>query len=83
MSLSWKLLPFAAFAVLGAFLVGGAFNSAPKAEAAVTSIEADGNVVTIEADLDQGDLVIALSSIESDTETEMEITDCNGCQEEG
>jgi hypothetical protein len=83
MSLSWKLLPFAAMAVLGAFLVGGAFNSAPKAEAAVTSIEADGNVVTIEADLDQGDLVIALSSIESDTETEMEITDCNGCQEEG
>jgi hypothetical protein len=81
MSLSWKLLPFAAFAVLGALFLSGL--SPDSARADVDSVEVEGNVVTVEADLDDGDLVITLSSIESDTETEMELTDCNGCDEEG
>ena len=37
-------------AVLGALLVGGALSTAPRAVAAVDSIEAEGKVVTIEAD---------------------------------
>jgi hypothetical protein len=86
MSLSWKLLPFAAMAVLGAFLVGGAFNSTPKAEATIDSItiapaltEGENEVViTVASEDDFGDLVI---SIEGDGDEDPEITeaDCSEC----
>jgi hypothetical protein len=86
MSLSWKLLPFAALAVLGAFLVGGAFNSAPKAEATIDSItiepalvEGDNEVViTVASEDDYLDLVI---TIEGDGDEDPEITDadCSEC----
>lgn len=49
----------------------------------VTSMELDGDVLTIESDAGHGDLTITLSSVESDTDTSMEITDCNNCNEEG
>jgi hypothetical protein len=86
MSLSWKLLPFAALAVLGAFLVGGAFNSAPRAEATIDSItieptlvEGDNEVViTVASEDDFGELTI---TIEGDGDEDPEITDadCSDC----
>jgi hypothetical protein len=82
MSYTWKLLPLAVFAALGALMLFAGGDSARPAQAAVTSMDIDDNVVTIEADADLGDLVIALSSVENDTTTDMQITDCNGCQEE-
>jgi len=56
-------------AVLGAFLVGGAFNSAPRADAAIGSITSsapltvgDNEVtITIEAEDDSGDITVGVS----------------------
>jgi hypothetical protein len=56
-------------AVLGAFLVGGAFNNAPKANAAIGDIsssavltEGDNEVtITIEAEDDSGDITVGVS----------------------
>jgi hypothetical protein len=87
MSLSWKLLPFAAMAVLGAFLVGGAFNSAPKAEATIDSITlapaltaGENEVeVTVVSEDDFGDLVITVTTDNDDFDPEISDTDCNGC----
>jgi hypothetical protein len=84
MSLSWKLLPFAALAVLGAFLVGGAFNSAPKAEAALDSIDSSANLsegentvtITIVGEDDIGELTISVSGGE---DPEISDVTCASC----
>jgi len=83
MSKLWKLVPGAAvFAfALVAFWSGAA--GPPSASADVTDIDVDGNVVRIETDNEAGPLTISLGSVESDTDASMEITDCNGCNEEG
>ncbi len=84
MSHTWKLLPLAVLFALGAFML--VLGSGPKPEIAsanITDVDLVGDVLTVQADADSGDLTIELSSIESDTDTEMEITDCNGCIEEG
>jgi VCBS repeat-containing protein len=85
MSQLWKLMPLAVVVALGTFLVFGIGDAPSPALANVTDadLDLDDNVLTVEADLDQGDLVVTLSSVESDTTTDIEITDCNGCDEEG
>jgi hypothetical protein len=83
MSLSWKLLPFAAMAVLGAFLVGGAFNSAPKAEADIGAItssaaltEGENEVtITVQAEDDTGELTI---TVDGGDDPEISDPDCSG-----
>jgi hypothetical protein len=75
-------LPFAALAVLGAFLVGGAFNSAPRAEANIGDIatsaqltEGDNEVtITIETEDDLGPLVVEVSG---DGDFEVEDPECD------
>lgn len=83
MSHTWKLLPLAALFALGAFMLISGGTGTQTARADVTSMELDGDVLTIESDAGHGDLTITLSSVESDTDTSMEITDCNNCNEEG
>jgi hypothetical protein len=79
-------LPFAAMAVLGAFLVGGAFNSAPKAEATIDSITAtpafvagDNEVeITVSSEDDFGELEITISG-DGDEDPEITDADCSDC----
>ena len=83
MSHTWKLLPLAALFAMGAFMLLSGGTGTQTARADVTNMELDGNVLTVESDPNHGDLTITLSSVESDTDTSMEITDCNNCNEEG
>lgn len=83
MSRFWKLTPVAAVFAFGLVVLWSGASGPPAALADVTNMSASGNVVTIRTDNEGGNLVITLGSVESDTDAEMEITDCNGCDEEG
>jgi len=82
MSHTWNLLPLTALAVLGAITLFSVADGVKIAGAEVTSLDIDGNVIELKADVGGGDLIVELQSVETDTNTEMEITDCNGCNDE-
>ena len=91
MNLSWKFLPLAAvFALALLALTPGGATLPPDASADVSLVDAADNsiasgsstTITIEADEDDGDITVELLGVSGSSTSEIEITDCAGCDEE-
>jgi hypothetical protein len=92
MNLSWKLLPLAAVAALGvAVLLPGGVTTPTGASANINSFSVtdtdlssgDTTTVNVDADDGPGDLEVWVSGVGGSSTADFEITDCNGCDEEG
>ena len=91
MNMSWKLLPLAAVFALGllALMPGGA-TLPPSARADIDRVSAedlsiesgDSTDITIVAEDQDGDVTVRVTSVAAGTTAELELRDCDGCDEE-
>ncbi len=89
--MSWKLLSLAAVFALGllALMPGGA-TQPPSARADIERVSAedlsiqsgDSTDITIVADDRDGDVTVRITSVAEGTTAELELKDCDGCEEE-
>ena len=89
--MSWKLLSLAAVFALGLLvLMPGGATQPPSARADIDRISAedlsiqsgDSTDITIVAEEDDGDVTVTVSSVATGTTAELELRDCDGCDEE-